>query len=502
MSGYGIRVTIAGVGLNVWADSELDPGGPLAINEVRIPWGRESIYEHPDPMQATVVLLDRDGRYVDASVVGQQLEVYITGEAAGDRRVFRGWITDAPAELIALQDGSAYVVTVTATDPTGDLGRYIGPGDYYNGQTDFGSVTLGSGAYVMSGGSTRVNQLMNQGIVGPPTTDVPAIVSGIEIPPGTAAGHAGDPTYALYVGPVEALGNVTVLDVIREAFRLSPLGWVNYDPAIDFVRIGKLAPSAPLQLVLNAGRVVVAPASVPSPDNAPLMLDAQHIEVPDGYTLRSAPDNAIDRITIPRVKQVFTPDGQPVNNVQFYKQVMVRTVAWRNTDRFDPARHGVRSLDYGLTFGGLEQMYQNPTYNYGTNGVGWLIEEVVKYINDYNGTMQLPKLKYRLDLDPDVTDDKTEMLINPRTHARPLIFSGSVFNGVPSVPSQVQYIGGTVGFSKGSWWAEMMTAPATSRSAPALTIGQLASATNTATLNDFDPTIRLADLGLVSTGLA
>src|SRR4051812_31347150 len=99
---YGIRITIAGeqVATSV---ADASPGGATATDELRIEWGRESIYDQPDPSQATLTLLDRTGRYVDeAMLVGQRLEVYVTGEAAGDRRLFRGTITDPSCEVITL----------------------------------------------------------------------------------------------------------------------------------------------------------------------------------------------------------------------------------------------------------------------------------------------------------------------------------------------------------------------------------------------------------------
>jgi hypothetical protein len=503
MSGpYGIRVTIAGQVINTTV-AGANPAYPTVVDELTVVWGRASIYAQPDPSQATLTLLDRTGRYVDGSALtGERLEVYLTGEAAGDRRVFRGTITDPTCERISLDGASVYEVTVVASDPAADLGRYIGPGDYYSPQqTDFGAVTLGGGAYTMGLGNDRVNTLMNRGPAGPPPTDVPSIVTDIESPPRQATGHDGDSTYSLYLGAVEASGNVSVLDIIREASRLQPLGWVNYDPAIDVVRMGRLATAAALRLALVGGRIVIQPAPPADGSGAALMLDAGVIEVPEGYKLEASTDNAVDRIVVPRLKTVYSPDGPPISGVQYYRQIATRTMAWQNMARLDPKRYGVRQVDYGLTFGGDENSYASSPYNYGTNGMVWLLQQIGAYVDGYNGSYRLPRLRYRVSRDAAVTDDTTEMLINPRTHARPLFFSGSVFNGLAGVPSQVQAIGGVVGYSAGSWWADLLTVPAAGASTTGnLTVSQLVTNAGP-TLADFDPSISLADLGLIKTGL-
>jgi hypothetical protein len=500
---YGIRITVDGEAVATEL-ADANPAAATAIDELKVDWGRDSIYDQPDPAQATLTLLDRTGRYVDQSVlVGKRLEVFVTGEAAGDRRVFRGTITDPSCERITLDGDSAYEVTVVASDPQADLGRYIGPGDWSVGQpTDYGSVTLGSGSYVHGFGSQRLKNLLNTGDPTAPISDVPRILSGFDAPPTYPPGRQDQGGYALYVGAVEASGTVTALDLLRELARLQPLGWVNYDPAIDWLRIGQLANAAALRLALSGSTIVIVPAPPTDGSLGMLMLDASQIEVPDGLKLEAAPDNAIDRLTIPRLKQVYTQDGQPINGVQFYKQIMMRTLAWRNTTRFDPARFGVRSLDYGLTFGGFENAYGTPPINNGTDGVGWLADQVAAYINAYNGSYRLPRLRYRISRDPAVTDERTEMLINTRTHARPVFFSGSAFNGLGGVPSQVQIIGGTTGYSSGGWWADLTTAPAnTADLAPStLTLAQLVTNPGP-TLADFDPSIRLADFGLITTGL-
>jgi len=502
---YGIRITIAGEPV---ATSLADPNkaAATAIDELRVVWGRDSIYDQPDPSQATLTLLDRTGRYVDrAALTGQRLEVFTTGEVGGDRRVFRGAITDPSCERISLDGDSAYRVTIVAADPTADLGRYIGPGDWViPALSDFGSMTLANGSYITEVGQDRVANLMNRG---PASrfipTDVPKIVAGIDSPPVYATGHENQASYALYAGAIESGRGTSVLDVLREVARMEPLGWVNYDPAIDWVRIGGIAPASGLRLTLTAGRITIVPANQPAGASGPLLiLDAGIIEVPEGYKLTAAPDNAIDRIIIPRVRQCYAPDGPPINGVQFYKMIMVRSNGWWNTARYDPAQYGVRELMYGLSAGGFENDYQNPAYDYGTDGVVWLLQTVKAYVDAYNGTYRLPRLRYTVSRDKAVTDERMEMLINTRAHARAVFFAGSVFNGLPGVPAQVQVIGGTTGYSAGGWWAELETAPANTAglATGTLTVDQLVTNPGP-TLADYDPSIRLADFGLIQTGL-
>lgn len=501
---YGIRISIDGVPVATSLADD-NPAAPTAIDELKVVWGRDSIYEQPDPSQATLTLLDRTGRYVDgATLTSKRLEAYITGEAAGDRRVFRGTITNPTCERITLDGDSAYKVTIVAADPMADLGRYVGPGDWYPPfQSDWGSMTLANGAYITEGGRERVDNLFNQGTATRYLpTDVPRIISGIDYPPAFAPGHEGQPSYFLYAGAIEG-GTASVLDVMREVSRIEPLGWVNYDPAIDWLRIGGLAPAAGLRLALSAGRIVVVPASQPAGASGPLLiLDASTIEVPEGYKLTAAPDNAIDRIILPRLRQIYTQDGPPINGVQFYKMIMVRSQGWRTANRYNPSQFGMRQLDYGLFAGGLENDFASPPYDYGSDGVGWLLDTVKAYVDSYNGSYRLPRLRYSVKRDPAVTDNRTEMLINTRAHARAVYFSGSVFNGLAGVPAQVQIIGGTTGYSAGSWWAELETAPANTAglAASTLTLAQLVTNPGP-TIADFDPSIRLADFGLIQTGL-
>lgn len=125
-------VTIDGLPV---ASSAAAAGALLGVDEVSIPWGRSRLWEHQDPAQATLSVIDRTGVYGPNN--GSQLlrrPVTCAWSANGQTRVnFRGRITDVELEVLppdpVTGDNAGNLLTITAASTLTDVAgvRTIAP---------------------------------------------------------------------------------------------------------------------------------------------------------------------------------------------------------------------------------------------------------------------------------------------------------------------------------------------------------------------------------------
>ncbi|WP_314148242.1 hypothetical protein [uncultured Leifsonia sp.] len=466
----GASVTINGRPIaSSWDGTDL-----VAVSGLSIRWGRSDPYEQPDPSVLTLSLVDRAGTFVTEEYrIGQEVIVYMADPAMVQ---FRGTLAKPKAQRrrvhnpLTDEDETVWVVTLTATDATAALSMAIYPGDAIDGWVE------GSGGWSEAVPNLRMDRLYSAGASG--------LVEGFESVPDIVA---NPPVARILHG--QAAGDArTALELVQQAYRGVPLGVANYDPASNFMTIGKFATASPVALKLTGGKITLnlsAGAVVP----------ASKVGVSD-YMLESTVAEAIDAVQV----SYWWYGKDPALSAGAQKRtIYTQGFIEGRTDRYDGKTRRVFKLDTEfITFDPSEFVAgSRDAYN---RFPAWLMGEVLAIVNGLNGQLRMPTLKFdsrRMPL-PAATE---AMIYRPVAQALPLHFAGSVFAGMRNVGPQFQIIGGTLAYDGKGWTHEATVCAARPNPGATLTVAQLVTNTGP-TLADFDPDISLADLGLVTTGLA
>jgi hypothetical protein len=187
----------------------------VAVDELRVTWGRASVLEQPQAATASLTVLDRSPARTFAArtdLIGQVIVLGWSGSDASSGTTFRGRITDVAATP---RPGGGFRVALSASSVEVDLANYVQPQG-----TTWPAETLGAR-------KTRIAALIPAGM----------IAGGLNLPSpadlgmqyATAPGAGMD---ALTAAAVDVSGR-SVLELIRELYASwSPLAPV-YDPAGD-----------------------------------------------------------------------------------------------------------------------------------------------------------------------------------------------------------------------------------------------------------------------------
>ena len=112
-------LTVAGVDV-------LNTSDTLAVDALRVPWGRTGVLDPPTPATATITVLDRTSGATLAGrsdLIGQPvLAGWVGGGSSGV--FFRGRITDAAATR---RDGGGFFLSVSCSSNEADAGNYTAP---------------------------------------------------------------------------------------------------------------------------------------------------------------------------------------------------------------------------------------------------------------------------------------------------------------------------------------------------------------------------------------
>lgn len=463
----GASITIGGAPIpSRWDGTDL-----VAVNGLSIVWGRTDPYDQPEPGILTMQLVDRRGTFLtDSNRVGQQVVVSSVTPAAVK---FRGTISRPKARRARVHnpltnaDETVWIVTITASDVLANLAGAVFAGDAIDGWVE------GAGGWSEARTAVRLSRLYDAGANG--------LVDGIETLPQILPANVDRMMHGQAAKDAR-----TALELIQQVYRTHPLGVAGYNPETNTIVVGQFATSSPVVLQLTAGRITLNLT-------AGLVVPASRVGI-ESYEVESTVADAIDVVQIGY--QWYGKD--PALTAGAQKRTIYTTgFIEGRTNRYDPRSRRVLRLD-------TEDITYDPTeFTAGSVDAfnrfpAWLRDQVLAIVNSLNNQLRLPNLRFDADRMP--LGDVEAMLYRPVAQAIPLYFAGSIFNGMQHVGPQFQIIGGTLRYDNG--WTHDVTLCATqSNTLPALTLAQLVT-NPTPTIADFDPDISLADLGLVTTGLA
>ena len=470
----GARLVIDGSAVR----GDWDGTATVAVANIEITWGRESLYDDTEPDGCTAYVIDPTGDWLGATKRnGSTLEVF---QEANNRRVFYGAVSASDMRVVNVvnpatgQREPRWFVKLSASGRLGALSESVFPGE-------MGAESLeGLGGW----GEDYINEIQPKYL----SRGMGTIVADI--------GRVPDIAESLNVGrrmnQVAASQRATSLDLIARLYRAGePLGFANYDPATNAVTCGITAAAGGLRLTYAAGVTSVVPIG----DNV-VAVPADRVKVGDSDDATTAAADAIDAVSVSYVwygKDPKLTSGSQKRTVyidQLIEQPTARAAA--------SATHRVLEVDSQLM--SLQQSefgYDVTRYN---RAPAWLAASIVAKVNTLNGQLRLPPVTFLEKRLPLASDALTWSFLRPVHDGRALYFPGSKYNTLPGAGPMYQIVGGTLRFD-GSWSHEVTLAPAVGNGTGALTIAGLFGTTSAATIGSFDSSIRLGDLDSITQGL-
>lgn len=469
MTNYGIQLSIGGL----QPPATWDGSPVLALDSVKIDWGRESVYDDTDPGTMRLDVLDRDGQWFTAQTrIGEAVTVTRTG-GAGDFVLFRGQVTDLTAERRQVinpqndREESVWIAHLTVQDKLGIAGSTVPAGPMGANSYE------GSGGWGESGPTGRMNQLQDQGALS-------MFTGGHTFPP-------VDPVLPSNVNTVlhgiKAKDAPSLLELMLTAVRCRAGSGLEYDPNSDSVGRSVLVVGGGVRLVRSGN--VVSLVGV----GATRVVPAVAIGTPDGYDLSQSVTDAIDTVTVTGFyygKDTLNSDG----SIEYGETSTTGNVG-ATSSRNLTVDSQLMSYDPSLFTAGSRDAYNR--------GKPWLVSALVALAQRLNGWMQYPTLEVDQRRRP-LPDAIADAVL--RTTASPVsfYFAGSVFLDLQNVPSEVQMIGGTLAWEDGGWTQRPNLIPSAPAAAGNLTNSQLFAA-STATWAMFNQDVTWADFGSVTQGL-
>ncbi|AGW42450.1 ferredoxin/ferredoxin-NADP reductase [Leifsonia xyli subsp. cynodontis DSM 46306] len=349
-----------------------DGGDMVAVDGVRIRWGRTDAYEQPEPGVLTLTLIDRTGGFIsDARRIGRPVTVAIrVREATPEQVVFRGVITQQAAKRHRIHnpltdtDEDVWVVTVTASDTLATLAMAVLPGDALDGWVE------GAGGWSEQTPENRLGTLWTHGLS--------AILHWIQTP----RLSAGTPKAVPILHGQAAEAARSVRDLINQAYQAEPLAVPSYDPGANEVTVARFATASPLALTLESGRITLH-----APDGQ--IVPAARVRVND-LTVESTVADAIDVVNLTYwwygADPALTPGEQKRT---LYTQGFIQG----RTDQYDPA--GMRVLKVDTQFMTFDTTEFVPGYRDAYNRFPTrLLTDILTIVNGLNGRLRPPTLTF------------------------------------------------------------------------------------------------------------
>jgi hypothetical protein len=495
---YEPYVTVAGQPvMGTW-----DGTKAVALDGLKVVWGREDIYEDNPPSSFSIRLVDPTGQWATAdTLVGAPIIVYrnpgpvvIRGDITGVSLTRQKTVHPGTGKSV-----SVWIATLTGSCRLADLAQHhpkttqtatnaatgYNSDSAYPGQGPWRIPAKPAGWFPPNAfSSTRLAAIQAAS---------PGIVSGMSIPYeiAPALGQAtADTLVRLFPQEID---QPSALEMITDVYRAYPLGHANYDATTDTVQLGIPATGAGLQLTEQAsGQVIITPA-------AGLTVPANTVIVPDDATAESTAARAID---IVRVEYKTIDPGGTETDTWIVESQTLRKRSGSKTSR----ELVVRSPFYIFS----EFIYESAAYAYTKAGAAYsyaLANKTRDLVDDINSLFTIPTLTFdtrRFDYSAALID----VILDTHSRTTPIYFDGSLFDQLLNMPRQVQIIGGTLtwhGRDRGSstpagWVLEATTAPAVQpgiqTSFKLNTLGTRAGVT----LGDFAPGIKVQDMGKITIG--
>ncbi|GAA3342983.1 hypothetical protein GCM10017714_33680 [Curtobacterium pusillum] len=471
----GARVNVDGQTIR----GDWDGTETVAVANITIAWGRDSLYDETEPDTCTLYVIDPTGDWLGASKrTGSKLEVY---QVANSRRVFLGAVSGTDMRQIKVvnpktgQREPRWFVKLTASGRLGALSESVFPGE-------MGAESLeGLGGW----GESNINSLQEKYL----SRGMSTIVSDI----GRAPSVGDSSVLVRRMNQVTASERANSLDLVARIYRAGePLGFVNYDPETNAIACGITADAGTLRLVYSGGVTQIAPTGSNS-----VAVSADLVAVNDSDDASTAAGDSVDAVSVAYVW--YGKDPKLTDGAQ-KRTVYIDSLIERTTDRNATSNtHRVLEIDSQLM--NLQQSEFGYDVGPTNKAPGWLADGIVAKVNTLNGQLRLPPVTFdekRLPLDSDAL---TWSFLRPVHDGRAIYFTGSKYNTLAGAGPMFQIIGGTLTFD-GAWSHEVTLAPAVGNAARAdLSIGDLFGSTSAATLGSFDSPIRLGDFATISQGL-
>ena len=470
MPRYAPTVQINGVTLaGSW-----DGSSRAALDSATLVWGRSDLLGQPDPTKATLDLIDPDGLWgTDPAVYGQSLTITTSLGI-----MFRGnidTITMAPVVVfnpVAHREQRVWRVTLDAIDPTAEAGKLIPLG---KGVPSTETANNKAFAVVRNGANEwpeewYAQRLADLGALG--TTA--GLISGLE----NAA------PYSDHLMRMRTMADgMSLLDLIRECYRVNGVQHVNYNPTTRGIERGTLAPATGLLLYLDGATMRVRPLTGHA-------IPAQLIEhTTDGEISSTLSENVA---TVRLLHGSYgTNTSATINGVDMNAledKDDTTTVAVPNT----PANGARNVLEVES---GLKSLTRTITQDARPAALATAFAAIVGQLNG-----KIPAPPVRFDIERFNYGAAAEaVLMATRDLPVPLYLSGAIYNALANFGPMFQLIGGTLTYAQG-WTLDAILAP-TVTARETLLVAALVTLPNP-TLADYDPIITLADLGHVTQGLS
>ncbi|MET3449802.1 hypothetical protein [Curtobacterium sp. 1544] len=470
----GARVTIDGTEVaSTWNGADA-----VALDGLRITWGRGDPYDETEPGTLSASIIDPTGRWSsDQTLAGRTIEVARTSGTAAVV-MFRGKITRAALTRRKVSNPATgsrepvWIVSLSAGDTLATAAATILSGEMGDGSVE------GLGGWGEQAPGTRLSNAMARGGSAVFTDRDPIIYDVL-----------GNGTVHRWMHGTPASEQWTLLDLLAQAYKLSPLGVVGYDPDTGVAKLCNFAAASNIVLVYTNQTVTL---QLPSGR----VIDAAKVALPDDSTVETTAAEAIDTVQLSYYWYGKDPNvsGGTAKRVTYTNPFIQRTTARglaSGTNRvlkvdtwamyLDPSEYAAGAVDSRNRF------------------IGWLADQVTSIVNSLNGQLRMPTVRFddkRLPLDAAATD----AIYRPLQSTTPLYFAGSMFNVLENAGPQYQIIGGTLTYNRG-WTHDVNVCAARSLTTPDLTIAQLFGTTTPAQLGQFDASIRLGDLATVTQGL-
>lgn len=438
-----------------------DLTAPIALDELKLSWGRSSIWEQVRATTLTATVLDYTGALAAAALTGQP----VTVQRADGKYIFRGNLDDPKIRYAKVMlNGvrtSVWKISISAADKLAALGQLIpqGPG------TDPTTVAqYGLGYWPSQSITDRITSLLAAG--------ASAIVSGIT---GYTQSYTGSSTSMCASRPYS--DGWSLLQFLEGIFtQASPLRIPIYRPDTDQVDGVSPANPAPLTLVYTGGKLTITLNSYDGATLIPaLVIPASDVHA-ESYQAEQTLNESITEV------QVSAPIGAttPASHESLVETAAVVTG--------QPIKRAFKVDVDVISQSGSTAPHRQ------------LLTALTAVALGHRGKLRWPRVT--LDWSKRTySDTVADKLITTTQPPQAVYFPGAVFTQVSTQGAIQSVIGGSLSYaSDRQSWKHIMTLAPAGYAATNLLLSQLV-ASATPKLTDYDASITLADLGQIQQGI-
>lgn len=483
---YPPTITIAGVEMQC---AFTPTGNAVVLDDVRINWGRESLYSPTNPSDITLTLLDPTGAYASSpALFGQEL---ILSTSRGV--LFKGRIdgvTMAPVEIGPDPETltrSMWQVEITATDVIAALGKLIVPGPGPLGTTI-------AADYIQQYGQNMFPSDNTQNRLQAVENAIKAAGVNLEIEARDFAQAApSGKTWSLWYKEIDiSMGDDAYTHIQRVQARGDEFFTANYLPYKDTLSINRWALASSLELAYASSTIsVVAAAS-----SGAHVIDCGTVYLADDGAVSAAVEHNIAALEISEfIRKIITvtqaggTTGQVVTWQGAPQQSAVATPGGGSARYASAAQLAL----YTTTVGDPNSSTSEKASDFAAR--------LAPLAAELNGKLVPPQFVFDIEeneYDADTLTDLMATWTRPNVQPPAWAFPGSRYEQLTGFGPMFQLIGGELRFQQG-WTHTARFAPSRGV-AGSLNINQLVT-TDPPLFSQYEGTISLATLGIVTKGI-